>query len=161
MKANRIATIGVLTALIVVGRMSFTFLPNVQPMTTILILITLTIGLGNGLLVALLSILISNLSLGMGVWTIAQLVSFSVIIIITSLFHNFYDKIPPLLMALHCGLMGLLYGLIISLVQAPFFGWASFMPYYFSGIPYDFLHAFGNVCFYIILYKPLSNILKK
>ena len=126
---------GVLTALVYTGRIFFSFLPNVQPMTTILILNTLTLGIKEGLIVALLSIIISNMSLGMGVWTIAQLASFSFVILLTATLKGVYSKLPAVVMAFYCGLTGLAYGLIISLVQAPFFGWASFIPYYISGIP--------------------------
>lgn len=158
---RRIALLGVLTALVYTGRMMFSFLPNVQPMTTILILITLTLGFQEGLIVALLSIVISNMSLGMGVWTIAQLASFSFVILLTAGLTKVYDRVPTVVMAVYCGLTGLLYGLVISLVQAPFFGWISFIPYYISGIPYDLYHAFGNFFFYLILAPVLVPILLK
>lgn len=158
---RRIALLGVLTALVYTGRILFSFLPNVQPMTTILILITLTLGVKEGLVVALLSIFISNMSLGMGVWTIAQLASFSFIILLTALLTKVYDKVPTVVMATYCGLTGLVYGFIISLVQAPFFGWVSFIPYYLSGIPYDMYHAFGNFFFYLILAPVLVPLLIK
>lgn len=156
---RRIALLGVLTALVYTGRIFFSFLPNVQPMTTILILITLTLGTREGLIVALLSIFISNMSLGMGVWTIAQLASFSFVILMTAVLKKFYKKLPSVVMASYCGLTGMVYGLVISLVQAPFFGWASFIPYYLSGLPYDMYHAFGNFFFYLILAPILIPIL--
>lgn len=161
MSVRKITLLSLLTTLVYVGRTSFQFLPNVQPMTTILILITLILGLKDGIIVAILSLLLSNLSMGMGIWTIAQIVSFSFILLLVSIIGKIYKNIPKSVMALVCGFMGLVYGFIISLVQAPFFGWASFIPYYISGIPYDMYHAFGNYFFYLILAPALTPILLK
>ena len=148
-----------LSSLSFVGRMMFTFLPNVQPTTVIIILVAMYIGSYDGWLVAMVSIFISNLYLGMGVWTIAQLISFSSIILLIHMFKkmNLNIRYYPLVALIS----GLVYGFVISLVQAPFFGWVSFFPYYLSGLPYDFNHAIGNYLFFIILHPPLSKILKK
>ena len=148
-----------LSSLSFVGRMMFTFLPNVQPTTVIIILVAMYLGSYDGWLVAMVSIFISNLYLGMGVWTIAQLISFSSIILLIHIFKkmNLNIRYYPLVALIS----GLVYGFVISLVQAPFFGWVSFFPYYLSGLPYDFNHAIGNYLFFIILHPPLSKILKK
>lgn len=54
--------------------------------------------------------------------------------------------------------LGIAYGLVISLVQAPFFGWNIFIPYYLSGLPYDIMHAVGNVVFFVLLYPIVMRI---
>lgn len=157
---NRITLIAMLSCLSFVGRIMFGFLPNIQPTTVIIILITLYIGFYEGLLVSAISMLMSNIYLGMGVWTIAQIVSYAIIV----LFVYSMSKIIPMTsshFAIIAFITGLLYGLVISLVQAPFFGWISFIPYYISGIPYDFSHAIGNYLFFIILHPALKNILIK
>lgn len=155
---RRLSLIAMLSSLSFVSRMMFSFLPNVKPTTVIITLIAMYIGTYDALLVALISIFMSNLYLGMGVWTIAQLVSFSVLVIIVHICKKMKINIKyyPLIVFI----LGLVYGLVISLVQAPFFGWASFFPYYLSGLTYDFNHAIGNFIFFIVLHKPLSKILK-
>lgn len=158
---KRIALLGILTSLIYVGRVSFSFLPNVQPMTTILVIITLTMGIKDSLIIAMLSLIITNLNMGFGVWTVAQMVSFTIILVIVSLFKSVYHRLPVIVMAITCGVLGLLYGFCISLVQAPFFGWVSFIPYYISGFSYDCLHALGNFIFYMILSPILIPLIDK
>ena len=158
---KRIALLGLLTSFIYVGSVSFSFLPNIQPMTTILIIITLSMGLADGLIVALLSLVVTNLSLGFGVWTIAQLVAFTTILLVVYPFRRIYNNIPLVVMAFVSGFTGLLYGFIISLVQAPVFGWLSFFPYYISGIPYDIAHAAGNFVFYLLLAPIFFPIIHK
>ncbi|MEK4152893.1 ECF transporter S component [Carnobacterium sp. FSL E2-0243] len=159
---RRIAFLALMVALCQVSRMIFQFLPNVQPVTVILILLTLHLGIWDGIFVATLSILTSNLMLGMGVWTIAQIVSFVMIVLLTGLvIRPYIHKIPFLVMVFYCGLMGFFYGFIISLVQAPFFGIQAFWPYFLAGVPFDAMHAIGNSGFYFILAPILTPLLKK
>lgn len=39
-----------------------------------------------------------------------------------------------------------------------FFGWNIFIPYYLSGLPYDIMHAVGNVVFFVLLYPIVMRI---
>lgn len=150
--------IALLTALVSVGRLSFSFLPNVQPMTVLIVCITLYYGWKNGLAVSLLSVLLTNFYLGMGPWTIAQLAAYSVLIGLTSLLEDSYESIPTPVLQIYVAFLGMLYGLVISLVQAPFFGWNIFIPYYLSGIVYDIMHAGGNVVFFALLYPIVMRV---
>lgn len=147
-----------LTALVSVGRLSFSFLPNVQPMTVLLVCITLYYGWKSGLAVSLLSVLLTNIYLGMGPWTFAQIAAYSVLIGLTYLLEDTYESIPIWIMSFFVAFLGIAYGLIISLVQAPFFGWNIFIPYYLSGLPYDIMHAVGNVVFFVLLYPIVMRI---
>lgn len=149
---QRMTLLAMLTTLCYVSRLVFQFLPNVQPVTVILIILTLTLGVADALIVATLSILISNINLGMGVWTIAQIVSFALIIISTGLLIKpLFKKAPFSVMVLYAILTGYIYGFLVSLIQAPFFGIQNFWVYYLSGLPFDTLHALGNGGFYLIL----------
>lgn len=159
-QTRRLTVIALMSSLSFVGRMMFSFLPNVQPTTVIIILIVMYMGLYEGMMVATISMLMSNIYLGMGVWTIAQITSYAVIVLFVYLFaRKFPDYFESF--ALVAFFSGLLYGLIISLVQAPFFGWVSFIPYYLSGLTYDFSHAIGNYFFFMILHEPLKRILSE
>lgn len=161
MSTRRITNIAMLSCLSFVGRMTFSFLPNVQPTTAIIIIITLYFGVVDGLLVAILSMLISNMYLGMGVWTIAQIASYSMIVILFHFLAKIRVKNTDNYYLTLVSISGILYGLFISLVQAPFFGWASFIPYYISGVPYDIYHAVGNYFFFIILHPALKFLFIK
>lgn len=159
---QRLTLLAMMTTLCQVSRLVFQFLPNVQPVTVILIILTLSLGVSDGLIVAVLSIFISNLTLGMGVWTIAQIISFVLLVLVTGVvIKPFFKHLPFLIMVLYTVLMGYLYGFIISLVQAPFFGIQNFWVYYISGLPFDTLHAIGNGGFYLILAPILFPLLKK
>lgn len=151
MEIRQLTRISLMTAAVVTGRLMFSFLPNIQPMTVMLFLITLHFGFKEGLLTALLSLMVSNLQLGFGPWTLAQLVSFFILIGLMQL--NITCRLTQfkVYMTLFIGLSGFMYGFVISLVQAPFFGWVSFIPYWLSGLPYDLMHSVGNIGFWFLL----------
>lgn len=157
-----IALVAVLTALSVTGRIVFAFIPNVQPTTTLLILVTLLMGMRYGTLHAILVMVASNLVLGLGIWTIPQIISYVVIVLITGLIiRPMFSKIPHVIMGLYAGFTGLLYGFVISLCQAPIYGLKYFWAYYLTGLPFDFNHAIGNVGFYMVLAPILLPLLDK
>lgn len=72
-----------ITAACVVGRTFFQFIPNVQPITAIFILVSFYKGLLHSFLIVLLTIVVTNIYMGMGLWTLIQIFAYSVIIILS------------------------------------------------------------------------------
>jgi len=163
---RRIALLAIMTALTTVGRLMFSLpvLPNIQPMTALLIVIALNIGIIDGLLVSVLSMLLTNLILGMGPWTVLQIISFAVIILLTGLFKYFYTfgtLRNRLLFSMWALLAGFIYGFIVSFLSFHLYGMSNFFVYYLNGLPFDMLHAIGNFGFFFILEPILVPIIKK
>ena len=163
---HRISLLAILTALVTVGRVVFALpiLPNIQPMTALLILITLNIGVIDGLVVAGLSMLLTNMMLGMGPWTVFQIISFAVVILATGILKYFYDYgsfTNRLVFAIWALLTGFLYGLIISVFSFYLYGMNNFLVYYINGLPFDSLHAVGNFGFFFILEPIIVPIIQK
>lgn len=145
-----------------VGRLVFQFIPNVQPVTDIIIFVTIIFGLTNGLLVGVLSIIVSNIIFGMGIWTLAQVSTYVLIILIVYfLARPWFFKSHLIVRATFCALTGLFYGFLISVIQAPFFGINNFLPYYISGLPFDLMHGIGNAGFCFVISPTLVPLLKK
>jgi energy-coupling factor transport system substrate-specific component len=160
MKAKKIAFLSILISLSVVGRIYFTFIPNVQPTTAIIIMTAMFLGVRNGMLVAVMSAVLSNLILGMGIWTIGQVVAWSLIGFTSGLLGKKKDKIPLFILAFYSGATGILYGFILSLFFYSI-STGNFIAYYLAGIPFDMAHAIGNIVFFLVLYPVLSKILKR
>ncbi|HJF17377.1 MAG TPA: hypothetical protein K8V19_07020, partial [Globicatella sulfidifaciens] len=68
-----ITQVALLTTLCVVGRIFFAFIPNVQPVTAIIAIVTILLGFKDGVIVSSLTMLVSNLILGMGPWVVLQI----------------------------------------------------------------------------------------
>lgn len=135
-------------------------IPNVQPITAILLIVTLNIGVAPAMIIGSLSIMITNFYLGMGIWTIAQILAFAIIILLTGLLSKLPRKF--LLVEVVLGfVMSLLYGLLVSAMLAPFFGIKQFWPYYLAGLSFDVMHGIGTAVFYVLLKKPLVKMFQR
>lgn len=163
---RRIALLAMMTALTTVGRLAFSLpvLPNIQPVTALIILITLTIGGIDGLVVATLSMLLTNMILGMGPWTILQIISFGVVVLLTGILkigYRFGSLRNRLIFAIWALLAGFIYGFIMTFLSFHLYGMSNFIVYYINGLPFDVLHAVGNFAFFFILEPIIVPIIQK
>lgn len=160
--ARHLALLSILTALCYIGRIVFQFIPNVQPVTAILIILTLQMGILDGLIVATLSLILTNMMMGMGPWTFAQLISFAVIIFLTGIvMRPLYRKKTVWLFVVFAFLSGIFYGLVISLIDFYVYGMSNFFVYYAAGWAFDLAHAAGNAGFYLLLEPILRPLFKR
>ena len=107
--------------------------------------------LSDALMIALLSLLGTNIYLGMGPWTISQWLHLLSPSFFSSVWKNTDHQKNRFLQAFFAFLCGLLYGLIISLMEVWLYQFPSFLAYYLQGLLFDFFHASGNfvfICFY-------------
>lgn len=163
---KRITFLAIMTALTTVGRLVFSLpiLPNIQPMTALLLIITLNIGIIDGLMVSVLSMLLTNMILGMGPWTILQIISFAVVILLTGFFKYFYtfgSLSNRLVFSIWALFAGFIYGFIVSFLSFHLYGMSNFLVYYLNGLPFDALHGVGNFGFFFILEPILVPIIKR
>ena len=160
-QTHQITLIAMLAAISVVGRVAFQFLPNIQPVTTIIIISGFFLGTVPAILLAVLSTYLSNLFLGMGIWTIWQIVAWSLIGIGSGVLgkFSFTVKHPIISLTTYAAFSGFFYGAIFAVTNYFISGY--FVGYYLASLPFDFNHALGNVIFIILLYKPLAVIFKR
>ena len=158
---KRLVWCGILAALCTVFRLFLAPLPNIQPVTSLLIIICLYISAKDAAIIASLSLILSNIFLGLGPWTLAQIAAYFSIIILTKGLSQPIKSHPLPAGALWASLTGYLYGLIISLIQAPFYGISNFLVYYLGGLLFDSYHALGNLIFYLLLYRLIPLLVSK
>ncbi|MDT8862157.1 ECF transporter S component [Alkalihalobacillus sp. MEB130] len=159
MPIRRITLLAMLSALCVVGRMAFVHIPNVQPVTSIIIITAMFLGPSNGLILGFISTVLTNMALGTGIWTVWQIVSWSLIGLVSGWLGRAHSKwgIPFILLIMYAGFCGYLYGFVISLNMLVIT--ERFLAYYLAGLPFDTNHAIGNMVFFALLYPILSKIL--
>lgn len=162
----RIALLAIMTAFATVGRLAFSLpvLPNIQPMTAIFLIIALNIGIIDGLIVSVLSMLLTNLFLGMGPWTVLQMLAFALVILLTGLlkyFYSFGTVRNRLVFSVWGFITGFIYGFVISFLSFHLYGMSNFLVYYLNGLPFDLLHAVGNFAFFFILEPIIVPIIRK
>jgi len=164
LSVKRIALLSILTALCFVGRIFFQFIPNVQPMTAVLLIITLNFGIFDGMFVTTGSVLLSNIFLGMGPWTIFQILTYMIIMAITGLLIPIYKRqniVTKLFFVGFAFLTGIFYGFIISFFSVQLYNIPNFWVYYAQGVAFDLAHALGNAGFFLILDPVIGPLLRK
>ncbi|MDR4888760.1 ECF transporter S component [Fredinandcohnia sp. QZ13] len=159
LSVKNLTFLSMLIALSVVGRIMFTFLPNVQPTTAIIIIASLFLGPIYGVIVAVLSSVLSNLVMGMGLWTVGQIFAWGIIGLISGALRKYRDRIPVVVLVIYAVFCGFLFGLVISIPLYLFSG--KFFAYYIAGLPFDMSHAIGNGVFFLILYPILRLLFLK
>src|SRR5699024_7481545 len=148
-----------LAALAVVGRIVLFYLPNIQPVTAIIIICGIILGPLSATLLAILVTFLSNMIMGMGIWSIWQIISWGFIGVLSGLMGKIIRPIPIPIIVIFSIFSGYLYGFIISLTTYQVTG--KFWPYYIAGLPFDTNHAMGNALFIVLFYPIISYFLKK
>lgn len=150
MTTRRISLLSLLIDLSVVGRLVFQFVPNIQPMTAIIIITSILIGPVNGIIVAVLGCFVSNLLLGMGMWTIWQMLAWGTVALISGVLGKYITSKRLFVFTPVAVLSGYLFGFVVSLNM--FVLTDNGLAYYLAGLPFDTAHAIGNGIFFIVLY---------
>ena len=156
---HKFVILGLLALLGIIGRILMSPIPNVQPVTVIVLLAGIRMGAKESIFLATIIALFSNLILGNGVWTIYQAAAWSIIGCLGALFSNKLDTLMKLI--LFAGASGVLFNWFVSLSILHSVGFDMLIPYLIVGIPYDLLHAVGNITFMIWLSNPLTEIMSR
>ncbi|GAB3791727.1 ECF transporter S component [Virgibacillus kimchii] len=158
MNTYKLTLLALMASLAVVGRFAFSFMPSIQPVTAIIIICGLILGPVAAVFLTLLTTFLSNILLGMGIWTIWQVVSWTLIGLISGLMGRAGFTVTMPIMLVYAIFCGYFYGFIISLTTYQITG--KFLPYYLMGLPFDTHHAIGNAVFILLLYPVIKYFLK-
>ncbi|MED5485211.1 MAG: DUF6580 family putative transport protein, partial [Candidatus Thermoplasmatota archaeon] len=143
----------------IAGRILLSPIPNVQPVTVIVLLVGIRMGAKESIFLSSTIALFSNLILGHGIWTFYQAAAWSLIGCLGALFS---DKLNTLNRLIFISILSaFLFNWIVSISILHSVGFELFLPYLVAGIPYDLLHVVGNITFMIWLSSPLSEIMSR
>ncbi|WP_161979083.1 ECF transporter S component [Streptococcus sp. S784/96/1] len=153
---KRMARIAMMAALCVVLRQAFAFLPNVQPITAIFLVLVPIWGIIDAILVMAVTMLVSSFLLGFGHWVFLQVLSFAIMILlwrgyltlVTRLVKS--DIIRLFVESIGAGLVGIGYGIVIDSLSAAMFGmpWWSYVA---AGFFFNLAHALSTLVFYPLI----------
>ena len=160
-----IAQIGLMVAVIEVCKAALSFLPNIELTSFWLIMFTLFFG-WKIVAVVPVFILIEGSVYGMNLWWIMYLYIWPLLVFITWLLRK---NDSAIFWAIVSGFFGLCFGALCSI---PYFvigfssggflsGLHAGFVWWIAGIPWDFVHCFGNFVLMLILYTPISTAMKK
>lgn len=156
-RTRDLVTMALLTALMFVGQVGMSFLPNIEVVSLLVIVYTQVYKKKVFFIIYAFAIL-EGLAWGFGVWWFGYLYIWSILAIIVLLIGK---QTSAIFWSIVSGAFGLIYGFLYAI---PYFiagGWAAGFSYWIAGIPFDIAHCVGNVVVALVLYRPIHMILTK
>ena len=147
----------------VLGSMTFaakyvmSFLPNIEPVSLMVMLFAVVFG-WKWVYPVYLYVMLEILFYGISLWNINYLYIWAVLAVAAFFLRNMRN---PLGWALLSGVFGLLFGALCGIVDVFIGGFGYAVAKWISGIPFDLLHCGGNFVIALVLFQPLRKLLEK
>ncbi|WP_052045144.1 ECF transporter S component [Caloranaerobacter azorensis] len=160
---KEISLISTMATLAAISRIPFAVLMSVQPTTFIVMITGYVFGPQIGFMVGAVAALVSNFFLGQGPWTPWQMFSWGICGILAAMLGMGRDGFKLKQFVVLSFICGYIFGWIMNIWH-----WASFIypltfrtfiATYISSMPFDTLHAFGNVIFSLLFGKSFYYVL--
>lgn len=156
-KVREICLYGILGALTFVLKLVMASLPNIEPVSLLLIVYTIVFGI-KVIYPLSIYVILEILMYGFGIWSVGYLYIWVVLVIMTYSIYNIKHSMNPLLWATVSGI----YGFIVGLLYIPLYvitgGTTVAISWWISGIPYDITHGIANFIICLTLFKPLTKL---
>ena len=154
---GQIALFGMLGAMTFGMKVAMSGLPNIEPVSLMVMLFAVVFG-RKCLYPIYLYVLLEILFYGVQLWNINYLYIWVILALAAWLLRKMQS---PLGWALLSGVFGLAFGLLCVPVYL-FTGGPGFaMSWWASGIPFDISHCVGNFVIALVLFMPLRRLLQK
>ncbi len=157
---RRTVLLALMTALSVLGRLVFSYIPHFKPVTAVIILAGVYLGAEAGFLCGSLSVLCSNFIFGQGPWTPFQMVALGVIGFFAGAFAVPFKR-RTLLLALYGVISGIFYSLFMDILTVLWldggFAAKKYLAAIVASFPIMLTYVVSNVIFLFILVKPLGK----
>lgn len=137
------------------GKLVMAGLPNIEPVSLLIILYTLVFG-PRALWCIYLYVGLECATWGLNTWSVSYLYIWLVLYLVTRFFRGMDS---PLGWAVVSGAFGLCFGLLCAPVYLVIGGWGYALSWWVSGIPYDLAHCGGNFAMALLLYRPCRRAL--
>ena len=146
------------------GRVLLDPIPNIQPVTVIVLLAGVHYGAPRAIALATAVTLCSNLILGHGLWSLYQAAGWSAVGVVGAVMSNqllIDGRLSVKRLAIVAASLAFAFDWIVSVSVLHSMGSDLLLPYIAAGLPFDLLHATGNVAFAAWLANPLSEVMSK
>jgi energy-coupling factor transport system substrate-specific component len=151
--ARELALFGLFGGLIFAAKMAMAQLPNIEPVSLLVMLLAVSYG-WRAYASVLIYILLEFSVWGLGLWSAAYLYVWLILFAAARLLRSMDS---PLGWAVLSGGFGLLFGALCALVYWVVGGWAAAVSWWVAGIPADLLHGAGNFTLALVLFRPLRR----
>jgi energy-coupling factor transport system substrate-specific component len=154
---REICLFGILGSMTFAAKYVMSGLPNIEPVSLMVMLFVVTFGV-KAIFPIYLYVLLEILFFGLGLWNINYLYIWAVLAVAAWLLRSMKE---PLAWAMVSGVFGLMFGALCGIVDIFIGGWEYAVTKWISGIPFDLAHCAGNFVIALLLFVPMRDLLHK
>ncbi len=148
---------GVLGALTFAAKFVMSWMPNIEPVSLMVMLFAVTFG-WKALFPTYIYVALEVWIYGINIWNVYYLYVWAVLAVIAILLRKMEE---PLGWAILSGVFGLLFGALCGLTDIFIFGFEMAVAKWVSGIWFDITHCVGNFVITLLLFAPLRKLLRR
>lgn len=148
---------GILGAMTFAAKYVMSFLPNIEPVSLMVILFAVVFGM-KWVYPVYLYVAMEILFYGINLWNINYLYVWAVLAVCAYFLRNMHTSLG---WAMLSGIFGLLFGALCGIVDIFIGGFGYAAVKWVSGIPFDIMHCAGNFVIALVMFNPLRNLLEK
>jgi energy-coupling factor transport system substrate-specific component len=154
---REITLFGILGAMTFAAKYVMAVLPNIEPVSLMVMLFAVTFG-AKALYPIFLYVAMEILFYGLGTWNVMYLYIWPCLGILA---WGLREMKHPLGWAVLSGAFGLLFGAMCMPVDMVIGGPGYALSKWISGIPFDMAHCIGNFVMALILFSPMRTLMEK
>ncbi len=151
------ALLSLLAALTFALKLAVALLPNIEPVSLMVMLFMVVFG-WKGLYGVYVYVALELLVYGLGIWNVYYLYVWAVLAAAAMLLRKMEQ---PLAWALLSAVFGLAFGALCAITDAIIGGVGYAVVKWTSGILFDITHCVGNFVIALLLFKPLRRLMEK
>ena len=146
----------ILGALTFAAKYVMSFLPNIEPVSLMVMLFAVVFG-WKWVYPVYLYVVMEILFYGISLWNINYLYIWAVLAVAAICLRKMQS---PLAWAMLSGVFGLMFGALCGIVDILIGGFGYAVSKWVSGIPFDIMHCAGNFVMALLLFGPLRKLLE-
>ncbi len=151
------ALFGILGGLTYAAKMVMAGLPNIEPVSLMVMLFAVTFG-RKSVYPIYVYVTMEFVTFGLNLWSINYLYIWAILALAAWLLRGMTN---PVGWALVSGIFGLLFGTLCAPVYFFTGGWAYGITWWINCIPFDVAHCIGNFVIALLLFVPLRKVMER
>ena len=155
--ATQVALFGMLGGLTFAAKVTMMALPNIEPVSLLIMVYAVTMG-KKCLFPVYIYVLLELFVYGIGIWSIGYIYVWPLLALVAWLLR---DMKSPFGWAVVSGGFGLLFGALFAPMQLLIGGPGFALSWWLSGIPFDLIHCGANFALALVLFVPLRRLLPR
>ena len=164
--ARMLALLSVLTAVTIVSRIAFAFIPAFVPMAGFIIIVAMNFGPQAGFMCGSIGMIVSNMLFGQGPWTPWQMFGYGLIGLFAGLLYK-----AGIISEKHLIRSSIISFFLVCILSSAFldsatlffmytkFSNTSILAIYLAGLPMNILNSFASALAVLLLSKPAAGII--